>query len=64
MHLRKKLSYQLNYPPLQELKGALVLGDLQQLHNTLFIRSMARNLLNDVPDELGVFGQFLNNQDI
>lgn len=49
----------LTYPPFQELERPLVLGDLEQLHSTLFIRSMTGDLTDKIPNEFAVFGQAL-----
>ena len=47
------------YSSLQELEGTLILGNLQQFHDSLFIGSMTSDFLDDVTDELGVLGEFL-----
>lgn len=39
-----------------ELQRSLVLGDLQQLHATLLVRSVADDLTDQIPDEFGVLG--------
>lgn len=44
---------------LAELQGALVLGDLQQLHATLLVRSVTDNLADQVAHELRVLGLHL-----
>lgn len=48
------------YPSLQELQCSLILGDLEQLHGSLLVGSVTRNLLHDVADELRVLGEFLS----
>jgi hypothetical protein len=54
----------ITYSFLQELEGTLILGNLQQFHGSLFIRSMSRDFLDNVSDEFGMLGQFLRNNTI
>ena len=45
------------HPFLDELEGAFVLGDLEQLHDALLLGGEAAHLLDHVQQELGVFGE-------
>lgn len=48
---------------LAELQGALVLGDLQQLHATLLVRRMTDDLTDQIAHELGVLGLHLESEE-
>lgn len=47
---------------LAELQGTLILGNLQQFHAALLIRSMANDFADQVADEAGVLGLDLERQ--